>query len=269
MGKVPVPQVRNPEDPIEYCRAFVELVRILRRECPWDRKQTHETISYLLIEEAYETLEAIREHNDTELAKELGDLLLHVIMHSVIAEDRKAFTLSDVIAQEMEKLVARHPHVFGEVEVRTEEEVKQNWEQLKLKEKGRTSILEGVPKHLPALLRAHRIQEKVSRVGFDWQDARRAFAKVEEELQEVKAQLRQEDPEALRQEFGDLLFALVNVARLLGIVAEEALQQTNDRFIARFQYIEQQARQRGQTLQAMSLAEMDQLWEEAKQQLDR
>ncbi len=267
MPNVPVPEVRNPDDPVEYCRAFIELVRILRRECPWDRKQTHETIAHLLIEEAYETLEAIREGDDAELSKELGDLLLHVVMHSVIAEDRGAFTLQDVIAREMRKLIDRHPHVFGEVEVSGEEEVKQNWERLKLKEQGRKSLLEGVPKHLPALLRAQRIQEKVSRVGFDWQDAQRAFEKVEEELQEVKARLKDQDTEGLQQEFGDLLFALVNVLRLLGIVAEDALQQTNDRFIERFQYIEQQAAEQGRSLQAMSLEEMDQLWEQAKQHL--
>lgn len=264
MGKVAVPQITNPQDPVECFRAFVELVKILRRECPWDRKQTHKSLAYLLIEEVYETIEAIQEGNDQELSKELGDVLLHVIMHAVIAEERGVFTLAEVMRKEFEKLVVRHPHVFGDIQVQDADEVKKNWEQLKMQERGRRSLLEGVPQQLPSLLRAQRIQEKVSRVGFDWQNVHEAFAKVEEELAELKEYIEQQQREKAGKELGDLFFALVNIARLLGFVAEELLQETNSRFIRRFQYIERKAAEQQTPLDQMSLHQMDQLWEEAK-----
>ncbi|MCS6999620.1 MAG: nucleoside triphosphate pyrophosphohydrolase [Candidatus Kapabacteria bacterium] len=258
----PVPTPENPAAVEDQFLALVEIVRLLRRECPWDREQTHESISHLLIEESYETLDAIAQGDDVEFKKELGDLLLHVLMHSVIAEQRGAFTLREVIEQVAAKLVRRHPHVFGTVEATQPEQVMQNWERLKMEE-GRESILSGVPKHLPALLRAQRMQEKAAHVGFDWQTANDVWQKVEEELAEFKHALDTGSPSA-HAEFGDLLFALVNAARHVGIIAETALQQANDKFQRRFTYIEQQARLRGQSLESFTLEQMDAWWNEAK-----
>ena len=258
-----VPTPKDPNSTLEQFDSFVEIVRLLRSDCPWDREQTHESISHLLIEEAYETLDAIREKNDEEFAKELGDLLLHVVMHSVLAEERSVFSLCDVIEKVSAKLVHRHPHVFGDVGVENTEQVLQNWESQKMKE-GRTSILEGVPKQLPALLRAQRTQEKAANVGFDWDNRKDVWAKVEEELIEMKHELLSNDRAGTKEEFGDVLFAMVNASRFENLVAEEALQATTNKFTKRFQYIEAKARELNRELKDMTLAEMDVWWTEAK-----
>jgi XTP/dITP diphosphohydrolase len=226
-------------------------------------KQTHESISHLLIEEAYETLDAIANGDDAELAKELGDLLLHVVMHAVMAEQRGAFTLLDVVKSEFDKLVNRHPHIFGDETADNETVVLQNWERLKMKE-GRTSVLDGVPRALPAALRAQRVQEKAANVGFDWHDRRDVWAKVDEELGELRAEIEQGNQGGVQREFGDVLFALVNAARHEGVIAEDALHSTVNTFMSRFQFIERRAGERGRDLRDMDLAEMDEHWDEAK-----
>lgn len=228
-------------------------------------KQTHESISHLLIEEAYETLDAIAAGNDAELAKELGDLLLHVVMHAVMAEQRGAFTLMDVVRQEFGKLVNRHPHIFSDERATTEEAVLQNWERLKMKE-GRSSVLDGVPRALPAALRAQRVQEKAANVGFDWHDRRDVWAKVEEELQELRTEIDAGNQSGVQREFGDVLFALINAARHEGVIAEESLHRTINTFMTRFQHVEQRAAENNRELRHMDLAEMDEYWNEAKQQ---
>ncbi len=268
------PSFRESEDRLEAYADFVAIVRQLRRDCPWDREQTHESVKHLLIEEAYEVVSAIEENDWEELKRELGDLLLHVVFHSVMAEQAGRFTLKDVIETETEKLIRRHPHVFGDVQVGSVQEVLSNWEQIKLREKAaarkaQVSALEGVPRHLPALLRAYRIQEKAAGVGFDFPEREQAWQKVEEELQEFH-QLTQTGaaPEKLEDELGDVLFALVNYARLLGLNPENALQRTNNKFIRRFRHIEARLAEQGRTPAEADLDEMDRYWEEAKS-LDR
>jgi MazG family protein len=261
----PVPQPTAPEDPIEQFRVLWEVVRLLRRECPWDREQTHHSIAPLLIEEAYETVEAIRSGTPHALAQELGDLLLHVLMHSAIAEEHGEFRLSELIAAETAKLVHRHPHVFGEATADSAREVKQRWEELKLRE-GRQSVLEGIPAALPALLRAQRLQERASSVGLDWTEKHAVWSKVEEELAELRAALHSGIPERVAEEFGDVLFALVNVARFEGLNAEECLQRANEKFTQRFRYLEQRAAQQNLRLSEFPMEELDRLWEEAKRQ---
>ena len=242
---------------------FVEVTKRLRKECPWDKEQTHASIRHSLIEEAYEVVEAIDNNNMEELKKELGDLLLHVVFHANIAEEQHEFKLQDVIGGITEKLIFRHPHVFGEAEVSGSKHVKQNWEKLKLQE-GRESLMDGVPKELPALLRAHRLTDKASNVGFDWEKKEDAWKKVDEEISELHRAIESARQEDIEAEFGDLLFALVNYARFININPENALRQTNGKFITRFQYIEQRLRQQGKDLHSTSLEEMDALWEEAK-----
>lgn len=259
----PIPYPSRPDDTTSQLEAFIRLVWILREQCPWDMKQTHESISHLLIEEAYETLEAIASKDDAELSKELGDLLLHVVMHAVMAEQRGAFDLKKVIRQEFEKLVNRHPHIFADEIATDEAKVLQNWERLKMNE-GRTSILDGVPKSLPAVLRAQRVQEKAANVGFDWHDRRDVWAKVDEELGELKAEIDAGDAEGTKREFGDVLFALVNASRHEGVIAEDALHGTINTFMNRFQHIERRAIEQGRELRSMTLEEMDVLWNEAK-----
>lgn len=246
---------------------FVAIVKQLRRDCPWDREQTHDSIKHLLIEEAYETVEAIDKQDWDELKRELGDLLLHVVFHSVIAEQGGRFTLKDVIEAETEKLVRRHPHVFGDVSVGGVDEVLTNWEQIKMKEGRKKSALEGVPSQLPALLWAYRVQEKAAGVGFDFPERDGAWEKVEEEIHEyrelVEAEALAEEKEA---EFGDMLFALVNYARFTGVNPENALRRTNEKFRRRFGHIEQRLAERGLTMADVDLAEMDRYWDEAKLQ---
>lgn len=259
----PIPHPEHPEQTLSQIDAFVRLVWILRQQCPWDIKQTHESISHLLLEEAYETIDAIQKGDDNEFSKELGDLLLHVTMHAVMAEQRGAFTLRDIIEQEFNKLVNRHPHIFLEENIVDEKTVLQNWERLKMKE-GRTSILDGVPNALPAALRAQRVQEKAANVGFDWHDRRDVWAKVHEEIDELQAEINAGDADGIEREFGDALFALVNAARHEGVVAEHALHRTIATFMKRFQHIEARAEQDKRDLRSMTLEEMDLLWDEAK-----
>jgi XTP/dITP diphosphohydrolase len=258
------PEPHNPQSHCDQFDAFVELVRILRRECPWDRRQTNESIAPLMIEETYETLEAIENKDDDEFSKELGDLLLHVVMHAVMAEERGAFDINNVMERSRTKLVHRHPHVFGDVSVDGADNVVKNWEALKMKE-GRKSILDGVPKAMPALLRAERIQHKASKVGFDWTDKKDVWEKVEEELGEFKTEALAGNNDRAGEELGDLLFSIVNAARFDGIVSEESLQRTNNKFSLRFRYIESKAREAGKTLSEMTLDEMDALWDKAKE----
>jgi MazG family protein len=252
----------NP--PTDTFEDFLAIVRIIRRECPWDREQTHTSIAPHLIEEAYEVKESIEDGNDDELKKELGDILLHSVMHSLIAEERGAFNFIDVVQGISKKLVHRHPHVFGDTNVKNSDEVTQNWEQLKMTE-GRKSLFENMPKALPALQRAERVQEKASKVGFDWEQPDDVFAKVHEELHELRAEVESgEAHEKIEEEFGDLLFALVNYARFIKVVPEEALQRTTNKFIRRFQHIESRLTDQGKTFTDVDLQEMDAYWNEAK-----
>lgn len=242
---------------------LVKLVAILRVECPWDRKQTHESIKDNLIEEAYEAIEAIDDGDFNEFKKELGDLLLHVLFHSKMASETEFFDIGDVIYTLMDKLITRHPHVFGETKVEGEDEVAENWENIKLKE-GKKSTLDGLPAHLPALIRAQRMQEKAANVGFDWPEWRQAWDKLEEELHEFKETLDEGDKERSADEFGDLLFSMVNVARFFDLVAEDSLRKTNKKFEQRFRYVEKKLKEKGKDLKDSTLEEMDQFWEESK-----
>lgn len=242
---------------------LVELVSILRKECPWDRKQTHESIKDNLIEEAYEAIDALDEGDFDEFKKELGDLMLHVVFHSKMASETETFDIGDVIYVLMEKLIRRHPHVFGTTEVNGETEVAENWENIKLKE-GKKSTLDGLPKQLPALIRAQRMQEKAANVGFDWPEWKQAWEKLEEEIQEFKETIEQNDPQKSADEFGDVLFSMVNVARYFDLVAEDSLRKTNSKFEYRFKYIEEALKKEGKLLKDATLEEMDVLWDEAK-----
>lgn len=242
---------------------LVEIVKILRKECPWDRKQTHQSIKDNLIEEAYEAIEAIDREDMGELKKELGDLMLHVVFHSRMATEEETFTIEDVIFAIQEKLIRRHPHVFGDTVAKDEQQVAENWETIKLKE-GKESVLDGIPAHLPALIKAQRMQEKAANVGFDWPEWKQVWDKLEEEMDELKEALQEGDREKSEKEYGDFLFSLVNVGRFFKLNAEDNLRLTNRKFRERFQYIEQQLASSGRKLGESSLEEMDRLWEEAK-----
>lgn len=235
----------------------------LREGCPWDRKQTMQSLRHLTIEETYELGDAILDNDLDEIKKELGDLLLHIIFYAKIASETQDFDIGDVAHSISDKLVDRHPHIYGDIEVADEEEVKKNWEQLKLKE-GKKSVLEGVPKSLPAMVKANRIQDKVAGVGFDWEEPQQVFEKLQEELGELQDEVHKEDQERIESEFGDVLFSMINYARFLKVDPESALERTNKKFIKRFQYLEQQAKHLGKSLKDMTLAEMDVFWEEAK-----
>ncbi|MEQ9277874.1 MAG: nucleoside triphosphate pyrophosphohydrolase [Balneola sp.] len=242
---------------------LIELVSILRKECPWDKKQTHHSIKDNLIEEAYEAIEALDNDDFDEFKKELGDLLLHVVFHSNIASETNTFDVGDVIYTLMEKLIRRHPHVFGEQTVTNEGEVAENWENIKLKE-GKKSTLDGLPAHLPSLIRAQRMQEKAANVGFDWPEWKLAWEKLDEELVEFKETLQNNDINASSEEFGDVLFSIVNVARYFNLVAEDSLRQTNKKFEKRFKYIESELKKSDKSVKEATLGEMDLLWEKAK-----
>lgn len=235
----------------------------LRTNCPWDRKQTMQSLRHLTIEETYELGDAILDGDMQEIKKELGDLLLHIVFYARIGSESEDFDMADVANDICEKLIRRHPHIYGEVKVQNEEDVKQNWENIKLAE-GKKSVLEGVPASLPALVKANRIQDKVSGAGFDWEEPRQVFLKVQEELAELQQELDSGTREQVEAEFGDVLFSLVNYARFLDINPENALERTNKKFIRRFQHIEKRAGEAGKALKDMSLAEMDVFWEEAK-----
>ena len=259
----PIPKPENPNDLLDNFQSFYEIVKILRQDCPWDSTQTNESIAHLMIEETYEAIDAIHKNNYKEFADELGDILLHIVMHAVMAEEKHEFNMIDIIQAISKKMVHRHPHVFGDTNINSTEDVLQNWEALKKKE-GKKSTLEGVPLNLPALLRAERIQHKASKVGFDWDNKDDVWKKVEEELGELKTELNKGDKDKSTREFGDFLFALVNAARFEDIVPEEALQFTNEKFTQRFQYIEAKAKEMGKDMKQMTLQEMDDLWNEAK-----
>ncbi|MBI4734992.1 MAG: nucleoside triphosphate pyrophosphohydrolase [candidate division NC10 bacterium] len=244
--------------------------RLFAEGCPWDREQTSESIKPYLVEETYEVLEAIDEQDPAKLREELGDLMLQVVFHAQMAEETGDFTIADVLTAINDKLVRRHPHVFGDEKAETAQEVLFNWEQIKQSErrkaKGQASLLDGVPRELPALLRAHRLQEKASRVGFDWKEAQEVFRKVEEELVELRDAMQGRAAEKMEAELGDLLFALVNLSRFLAVNPEEALRKTIARFIGRFRYIEEELARRGRSLREATLEEMDALWAAAKAQ---
>ena len=247
-------------------QAFDRLLTImdeLRAQCPWDKKQTMQTLRHLTIEETYELGDAILEDDLEEVKKELGDLLLHIVFYAKIGSETDNFDIADVCNDICEKLINRHPHIYGDVKVNDEEDVKRNWENIKLKE-GKKSVLEGVPKGLPALVKANRIQDKVAGVGFDWEKPEQVWEKVREELQEFQEEIVTGNSEKMEAEFGDVLFSLVNYARFLDINPENALERTNKKFIGRFQYLEQKAKELGKPLKDMTLAEMDVFWEEAK-----
>jgi len=241
---------------------LVDIVARLRKECPWDREQTNQSIKNNLIEEAFELLEAIEADDNTAMIEELGDVLLQVVFHSQIKKDEGAFDINDVIKHLVDKLIYRHPHVFRKKEVKDVEEVLKQWDKLKQKEKKRESILDGIPRRMPALLRATKVQKKAAKVGFDWTDTDQILQKVQEEIQELKDA---KDKKELKHEFGDILIALVNLGRHLGIDPEEALHEATDRMVSRFQYIEKKATEMGKNLEDISLEEMDKYWQEAKQ----
>lgn len=247
-------------------QAFERLLGImddLREKCPWDKKQTLQSLRHLTIEETYELGDAILDNDLQEVKKELGDLLLHIVFYAKIGSETNAFDMADVCNEICEKLIFRHPHIYGDVIVKDEEEVKQNWEKLKLKE-GKKSVLEGVPKGLPALVKASRIQDKVKGVGFDWEESHQVWDKVQEELEEFQEEVRKGDQDKMEAEFGDVLFSMINYARFLNINPEDALERTNKKFIKRFQYLESKAGELGKPLSEMTLVEMDVFWNQAK-----
>ena len=247
-------------------KAFGELLDImdeLREKCPWDKKQTMESLRHLTIEETYELGDAILDNDLNEIKKELGDLLLHIVFYSKIGAESEDFDILDVIKGINEKLISRHPHVFGDVVAETEEQVAKNWEKLKLKE-GKDSILEGVPKSLPALVKASRIQDKAASAGFDWDNSEQVFEKVKEEIRELHDEVLQSDQTRMEAEFGDVIFSLINYARFINVDPESALERTNKKFIKRFQFLEKEIKKEGKDLHDLSLEQMDVYWDRSK-----
>lgn len=248
------------------CKDFIELVNILqkvRRECPWDRRQTPNSLLPYFLEESYELVESIQENKEENIKEELGDVLIHIIMQSIMAEERGSFTLFDVCKFVNEKLVERHPHVFGEAKVKNEEEVLVNWENIKQEENNK-GILDGVPKTLPSLLASLRIQEKVSHVGFDWKNVEEVFPKLKEEISELEDALKTKEKKKIQEEIGDLLFSIVNLSRHLGINPELALKNTNEKFIERFRFLEKKVKEEGKKWEDLTLEDMDKWWEISK-----
>lgn len=248
---------------LEAFNRLLDIMDDLREKCPWDKKQTFESLRHLTIEETYELGDAILDKNLEEIKKELGDLLLHIVFYAKLGSEEKSFDMADIANDICEKLIHRHPHIYGDVEVEDEEEVKRNWEKLKLKE-GKKSVLEGVPKSLPALVKASRIQDKVKGVGFDWEEPHQVWEKVQEELEELQVEVQSGNQDKIESEFGDVLFSMINYARFLKVNPEDALERTNKKFIKRFTYLESKANELGKNLSDMTLAEMDVFWEEAK-----
>ena len=242
---------------------LLDIMDDLREMCPWDKKQTLESLRHLTIEETYELADAILENDLNEIKNELGDVLLHLVFYAKIGSEKKAFDIGDVANAISEKLISRHPHIYGDVVVRDENEVKENWEKLKLKE-GKKSVLEGVPKSLPAMVKANRIQDKVSGVGFDWEEPYQVWNKVQEELSELNEEIKKGSNNSIESEFGDVLFSLINFARFIGVNPENALEKTNKKFINRFQYLEKAVKKEGKKLSEMTLSEMDVYWEQSK-----
>ena len=256
--------MNSREAKLEAFGRLLDIMDTLREECPWDRKQTLETLRHLTIEETYELADAIEGNDLQEIKKELGDLMLHMVFYSKIGSEKGAFDVADVLNTVCEKLIHRHPHIYGDVEANTEEEVKANWEAIKLKEKGTSSVLQGVPRGLPALVKAIRIGDKARGAGFDWDKPEDVWGKIKEELAEFEESQLSQNQKDIEGEFGDLLFSLINFARLSEIDPELALESTNKKFIFRFSYMEQKAKESGKSLSIMSLDEMEKLWVEAK-----
>ena len=244
---------------------FVSIMKRLRKECPWDREQTHESLKKHFVEEAYEALDAIDKKDFNHLKGELGDVALQVLFHSIIAEEEKQFTLEEVLAEINTKLIRRHPHVFGDTVVSSSQEQLALWDKIKMTE-GRNSVLDGIPNSLPALMKAEKVQKKATKVGFDWKKKEDVWKKVEEEINELHSAVESNDKGQTEKEFGDVLFSLVNYARFINVDPEESLQSTVKKFITRFQYIEEQLKQQRKDIHQTSLEEMDKLWEEAKKQ---
>lgn len=253
------------EAKLEAFKRLLNIMDDLRNQCPWDKKQTIHTLRNLTIEETYELAESITANDWQGIKEELGDVLLHMIFYSKIGEEQEQFSIADVLNAQCEKLIHRHPHIYGDVKVKDEEEVKKNWEQLKLKE-GKKSVLQGVPQGLPAMIKAFRIQEKAAQVKFEWENTQQVWNKVEEEMMELKEVFSTPDYDKLRleDEFGDLMFSMINLSRFIHIDPENALERTNKKFIHRFQYIEAKAKEQNKSLKEMTLEEMDALWNEAK-----
>lgn len=242
---------------------LLDIMDDLREKCPWDKKQTLESLRHLTIEETYELADAILENDLNEIKNELGDVLLHLVFYAKIGSEKNAFDIGDVANAISEKLISRHPHIYGDIVVKDESEVKENWEKLKLKE-GKKSVLEGVPKSLPAMVKANRIQDKVSGVGFDWEEPNQVWNKVQEELSELNEEIKKGSDNSIESEFGDVLFSLINFARFIGVNPENALEKTNKKFINRFQYLEKAVKKEGKKLSEMTLSEMDVYWEQSK-----
>jgi XTP/dITP diphosphohydrolase len=253
----------NRENQLKAFERLLNIMDELREQCPWDKKQTLQTLRHLTIEETYELGDAILDNDLNEVKKELGDLLLHIVFYAKIGSETNDFDIADVCNEICDKLIHRHPHIYGDVKVENEEEVKQNWEKLKLKE-GKKSVLEGVPRSLPALVKASRIQDKVKGVGFDWEEPHQVWDKVQEELQELQEEVKSGNQDKIEDEFGDVLFSMINYARFLNVNPEDALERTNKKFIKRFQYLESKADELGKPLMDMTLTEMDVFWNEAK-----
>ena len=256
--------MNSRKDQLKAFNRLLDIMDDLREKCPWDQKQTLESLRHLTIEETYELADAILENDLTEIKKELGDVLLHIIFYAKIGSEKNAFDIGDVANTISEKLIHRHPHIYGDVVVGNENDVKRNWEQLKLKE-GKKSVLEGVPKGLPAVVKASRIQEKVAGVGFDWEKPEQVWEKVQEELTELNQEIKAGTKENIEKEFGDVLFSMINYARFIDVNPENALEKTNKKFISRFQYLEKEAKKEGKELSDMSLTEMDVYWEKSKE----
>ena len=253
------------EQKLEAFGRLLDIMDELRVKCPWDAKQTNESLRTNTIEETYELCEAIIKNDNQEIKKELGDVLLHIVFYSQIGQEKEAFDIADVCNSLCDKLIYRHPHVFGDDAAKTAGEVEQSWEQLKLKEKGgNKTVLEGVPASLPSIAKAHRIQDKARNAGFDWDQKEDVWTKVKEEINEVETEISQMNPDKMEAEFGDLFFSLINASRLYKVNPDNALERTNQKFIKRFNYIEQKSKEQGRNLKDMTLAEMDTLWEEAK-----
>ncbi|RCS27358.1 nucleoside triphosphate pyrophosphohydrolase [Polaribacter sp. WD7] len=255
--------MNSRKDQLAAINRLLDIMDDLRVKCPWDRKQTLESLRHLTIEETYELADAILENDLSEIQKELGDVLLHIVFYAKIGSEKNAFDIADVANSICDKLIDRHPHIYGDVKVEDENDVKRNWEQLKLKE-GKSSVLEGVPKSLPAVVKANRIQDKVAGVGFDWEQPEQVWEKVQEELAELNEEIAKGNQQNIEKEFGDVLFSMINYARFIGVNPENALEKTNKKFINRFQFLEKAAKKEGKQLSEMSLAEMDLYWEKSK-----
>ena len=255
--------MNNRKEQLQALDRLLTIMDELREQCPWDKKQTMQSLRHLTIEETYELGDAILDNDLIEVKMELGDVLLHIIFYSKIGSETNDFDIADVANAICDKLVNRHPHIYGDVKVLNEDDVKRNWEQIKLKE-GKKSVLEGVPRSLPALVKANRIQDKVAGVGFDWEEPQQVFEKVQEELGELQEEVQKGDLEKIEAEFGDVLFSMINYARFLGVNPENALERTNKKFIKRFQYLENSAKEIGKDMKDMTLEEMDIYWNKAK-----